>query len=210
MRGADISTIARIGLILLVVYLILVVAAPAITILILALAFLLDGVDGFLALREVSKGKITLSKYLNYSLGYKSHAKEIKAFKHKIEQTAKHGPRFDVAADRIAEYSLWSVFTFVGILPLFVLIIVIIRHSLADALLGAKGTSSKMKTGFARAVYASNISRGGVNILKFITFSWLILVFTSGYSLLIGYALTALLLIFILARGAAEIYESVH
>jgi len=208
MRSADQTTILRILLVLLVLYLAIIRFNPFVSIILLALAFLLDGVDGYLALREVSKGKITASMYLNYSMGNKKYSKKIKSFKSDIEKTAKYGPRFDVAADRITEYSFWAVFTVLGIVPLFILIIVIIRHSIADAFLGLKGTSSKMQSGIAKALYSSNISRSGINVLKFVTFSYMILVFVSGYPIIIAYVLIALLVIFILLRGIAEVYES--
>ncbi|MGD0729449.1 MAG: CDP-alcohol phosphatidyltransferase family protein [Candidatus Micrarchaeaceae archaeon] len=208
MRSADQSTILRILLVLFVIYLIIIKYPATISIILLAVAFLLDGVDGYLALRETSKGKITLSMYINYSLGDKTNAKQIKAFKESTAKTAKYGPRFDVAADRIAEYSFWALFTVLNIVPFFVLIIVIIRHSLADAFLGSKGTSSKMKTGIASKLYSSNISRGAINVLKFVTFAYLILVYVASYPIVPGYILIALLVLFIVARGAAEIYES--
>lgn len=208
MRSADKSTILRIGIILFILYLVVVRANPIISISLLACAFILDGIDGYLALREASKGKITLSMYINYALGGKENTKQIKSTKEGISKTAKYGPRFDVAADRISEYSLWAVFTVVGILPFFLLIIVIIRHSIADAFLGSKGTSSKMKTGIARSLYASNISRSGINVLKFITFSYLILAYVSRYPLIPAYVLASLLVLFIAVRGTAEVYES--
>lgn len=208
MRSADLTTILRIGLVLIVLYLAIIKFNPLISIVLLAIAFILDGVDGFFALHEESKGKVSLGMYLNYSLGDKTNAQKIKEFKESISKTAKHGPRFDVAADRIAEYSFWVVFTVLGIVPLFVLIIVIIRHSIADAFLGIKGTSSKMKTGIARSLYASNISRGGVNVVKFITFSYLILVYVAGYPITLAYVLIGILVTFILIRGIAEVYES--
>lgn len=208
MRSADQSTIIRIGIVLLVLYFVIIKVNPLVSIALLALAFILDGVDGYLALREISNGEVSASMYLNYSLGEKKHAKKIKSYKEKIEKVAKYGPRFDIAADRITEYSFWVTFTALGIVPLFVLIIVIIRHSLADAFLGIKGTSSKMKTGFARMVYASNFSRSTINVLKFVTFSYFILVFVSNYPIIIAYVLMALLVLFIVVRGAAEIYES--
>ena len=208
MRSADTSTILRIGVILLAIYLVLIKVNPVVPIVLLALAFILDGVDGFLALSEVSKGKVTLSMYISYSLGDRTNAKKIRAFKESIAKTAKYGPRFDVAADRIAEYSLWAVFTVVGIVPLFVLLIIIIRHSIADAMLGEKGTSSKMKTGVARALYASNFSRSAINVVKFITFAYLMLVYISAYPILPAYILITILVLFIVVRGAAEVYET--
>ena len=50
MRSADESTLIRIALVLLVIFLVIIKFNPIISILILALAFVLDGVDGFLAL----------------------------------------------------------------------------------------------------------------------------------------------------------------
>ncbi len=208
MRSADESTIIRIGIVFFVLYLVIIRVNPIISIALFAFAMLLDGVDGYLALREISKGKITLSMYLNYSLGDSRNGKKIKTFKENIEKTAKYGPRFDIAADRITEYSFWAVFTVLGIVPLLVLIIVIIRHSIADAFLGLKGTSSKMKTGIAKSLYASSISRGGINILKFVAFSYVILVYVSGYPILPAYILIFILVLFIVVRGAAEVYES--
>ncbi|MFI5412503.1 MAG: CDP-alcohol phosphatidyltransferase family protein [Candidatus Micrarchaeales archaeon] len=210
MRSADESTIIRIGLVLFVILLIIIKANPAISIIILALAFIMDGVDGYLALREASRGQISIADYISYSIGNNKFAKKIKSLKESINKTAKYGPRFDVAADRISEYSLWATFTVLGIVPLFLLIIVIIRHSIADAFLGSKGTSSKMKTGIARAIYASNISRGGINVMKFVTFSYLILVYVSHYPIIPGYILVSLLVLFIVLRGAAEVYEAIE
>lgn len=208
MRSADLSTILRIALVLFVIYLIIIQANPLISIFLLAVAFALDGVDGYLALREISKGKVSLSMYLSYALGNKKNAKEIKAYKENIEKTAKYGPRFDIAADRIAEYSFWALFTVLNIVPFFVLIIIIMRHSLADAFLGSKGTSSKMKSGIARKLYASSVSRAAVNILKFVTFAYLILVYVLIFPISIAYVLIFVTVLLIVIRGAAEIYES--
>jgi phosphatidylglycerophosphate synthase len=208
MRSADESTIIRIGIVLFVLYLVIIRVNPVFSIALLAFAFILDGVDGYLALREQSKGQITLSMYINYSLGDKKYQKKIKALKESIGKTVKYGPRFDVAADRITEYAFWAVFTVVGIVPLFVLIIVIIRHSITDAFLGSKGTSLKPKTKIAHALYTSSVSRAFANIIKFVTFSYLILVYVSGYPILPAYILVFVLVLYMVLRGSAEVYES--
>ena len=114
----------------------------------------------------------------------------------------------DIAGDRVAEYSMWVVFTYLHIIPLIILLLIIVRHSFADAMMGAKGTSSKMKSPFARAIYSSNTSRAVINALKFITFAYLILVYVNSYPILIGYVLVGALFTFIMLRGTAEIYES--
>jgi phosphatidylglycerophosphate synthase len=208
MRNADLATILRIALVIFVIYLILIKFNPAVSIILLAVAFALDGVDGYLALRAISKGRISAKMYLEYSLGDRKNAKLIKEFKHNIEKSAKYGPRLDVAGDRILEYCFWVVFTYLDIVPLFVLLIIIIRHSLADAFLGVKGTSSKTKSSIAKMLYTSSASRAFANILKFVTFSYLILVYVSAYPIIPAYVLIALLTIWIVARGAAEVYES--
>ncbi len=207
MRSADASTIFRIGLVLFVIFLAAVKFNPAVSITLLALAFVLDGVDGYLALREASGGRLGLSEYADYAISG-ANAKRVRALKEKTAKIARYGPRLDVAGDRIAEYSFWGAFAVFGIVPLFVLIIIIIRHSIADALLAAKGTSSRMRTGFARMLYSSNVSRGAVNALKFVTFSYFILAYVSGFPMVFAYVLMSVLVIFIVARGAAEVYES--
>ena len=207
MRSADASTIFRVGLVLLVIFLAAIGFNPLVSIALLALAFVLDGVDGYLALREASGGRLGPLEYLDYAISG-ANTRRIRALKEKTAKIARYGPRLDVAGDRITEYSFWGAFTVFGIVPLFVLIIIIIRHSIADALLGAKGTSSRMRTGFARALYSSNASRGAVNVLKFVTFSYFILAYVSGFPMVFAYVLMAVLVIFIVARGAAEVYES--
>ena len=142
-------------------------------------------------------------------MGDDAAARMVAGYKPKIAKIAKWGPRMDIAGDRMVEYSLWMLFTYVRILPFYVILLVLAVHSIADALMGGKGTSSKTKTRFARIVYTSKTSRLIANVLKALTFSYLMLVYISGWNLQIGYALAALLVIFVTLRGTAEIYESV-
>ena len=51
-------------------------------------------------------------------------------------------------------------------------------------------------------------SRAAANILKFLTFGYLMLQYVAGYPAAIGQALIAILVIFSVVRGASEIYES--
>ncbi|MDE1762558.1 MAG: CDP-alcohol phosphatidyltransferase family protein [Candidatus Micrarchaeota archaeon] len=124
------------------------------------------------------------------------------------KKKSKFGPRLDVAGDRVTEYVFWIVFVVLNLVPLFVLFIIVMRHSFVDAFMASKGTSSKMKTGFARRIYASNLFRGGVGVVKAVTFSYLTLVYLASWPIGIGDALVAVLVIYVLVRGAAEIYES--
>ena len=210
MRNADLVTVIRTIMILASAYLIIYKFNPFAIILIIAVAMLLDSVDGYFAVREVSEKKVSFLTYSKSIMGNQKAREQISELKHKVSKAARFGPRIDIAGDRIAEYVMWIVFTYLNVIPLFVIFIIVIRHSLDDALLAYKGTSSKMKSKLARSLYASNSSRAGIQILKFVTFSYLVLVYISDYPVILGYILTAALVTFILVRGAAEIYESVY
>jgi len=207
MRAADTATMIRVGIILLVAYLVLTHFNPFILIALFAIALVLDAVDGYLALLESSKGAITPSKYIRGLMGDSRIMKEIKETKLKTAKLAPYGPRMDVIGDRITEYGLYMLFTYVHVIPFFVLLIIVIRNCTADGLMGLKGTSSKMKTRFAQIMYSSAPSRAAANILKFLTFSYLMLQYVAGYPAIIGQSLVAILVIFSVVRGASEVYE---
>jgi phosphatidylglycerophosphate synthase len=209
MRKADIATAVRIALIPVIAYAVLLKLDPIVPVAIFIVVLALDGVDGFLALNEASSGRIGIATYLGYALGGIDAAKLVEKYKPKMAKEAHNGPRIDIAGDRILEYSLWMLFIYVKLLPFFVILLIIGRHSLADALMGSKGTSAKSKTKFARMLYSSKGSRLVANVLKALAFSYLMLVYISGWNLYVGYALAAMLVTFVMLRGAAEIYESV-
>lgn len=208
MRSADAATLFRVALGLLAVYLILIKYNAALIVLLIAVTIFLDAVDGYLAIREDSKGAVGIIAYSKALVGDIKSKSLVSKYRKKSSIGSRFGARIDVAGDRVVEYSFWVLYTVIGILPLFVIILVIIRHSFADAFMGAKGTSSKMKTSFARMIYSSPIGRGGINVVKFLTFSYLALMYILGYPTWIGYLLTAILVIYIMLRGAAEILES--
>ncbi len=210
MRSADFLTVLRVGIVILVAYLIIIKFNPIASIVLFAIALLLDGLDGFAALHEESKGSVGFIEYAKYAFGglTAKRREQVKLLKSRISSHYSYGPRMDVAGDRIVEYSMWALFTFLHVIPLFVILIIIIRHSFADAFMGMKGTSSKLKTRIAQIVYGSNASRAGINILKFLTFSYLMLAYVWEYPMAYGYVLVALLVAYIVARGIAEIVEA--
>lgn len=208
MRSADAATLFRVMLIVIVAYLILLKASPVVIILLIAIAMAMDAFDGYLAVNESSNGKVGLRLYLKSILGDEESRSVVKSYKGKRTKASRFGPRMDIAGDRAVEYILWIVYTYVNVIPLFVIFIVVLRHSFVDAVMAEKGTSSKMKTKLAQIVYSSNLWRGGINVVKFATFSYLSLVYIWGYPAVIGYALVAILVIYILVRGAAEIIEA--
>jgi phosphatidylglycerophosphate synthase len=208
MRSADATTIIRVLLIIFVAYLIIYKFNPFVIAILIGIAILLDAIDGFFALHEASHGKINFGKYVAGLRGDPKAKAEVAAVKKTLKKKAKYGARMDVAGDRAVEYILWITFVYTGVVPIFVLFLVVIRHSFVDAVMAAKGTSSKMKTGFAKAVYSSNIGRGFVNVVKFVTFAYLPFVYISGYPIIVGYVLVTVLVAYIMLRGAAELYES--
>ncbi len=210
MRAADAVTYFRTALAIVAVYLVIAKINPILITILIAVVMLLDAGDGYAAVWEGSGGKVSLTEYIKASIGDSRYAKRIKEIKLKLAKTAKRGPRLDVAGDRVVEYALWIVYTYVMVIPLFVLLVVVIRHSFVDALMASKGTSSKMKTKFAKLVYSSSIGRGGINVVKFLAFSYLAFVYVWGYPAVIGYVLVAILLAYILLRGAAEAYEALQ
>lgn len=208
MRSADLATFVRVGIILVIAYLVITGFNPIVSILLFVIALVLDGVDGFLAISESSNGSIGPAKYISALMGDQKARKLVKEAKLRTAKLAPYGPRLDIIGDRITEYIFWILFTYLHIVPLFVFLIVVIRNCAADGLSGLRGTSSKMKTRFAQIMYASSASRATANILKFLTFSYLILQYVAGYPAYIGQALIAILVIFMVIRGASEIYES--
>ncbi len=184
MNKADAITLFRTALVFLIAYMVLIRFNAYATITTMAVMFFLDYIDGFIAKRDIKRGR----------------------------RPSWYGQRLDIAGDRTTEYTLWILFTFLGFVPLVVLFLVVIRHSFADALMGAKGTSAKMQSRFARVFYTSNISRGGIGVVKFVAFSYLSWMYitsnVAGNYLVAAYALIGILFAYIMLRGIAEIYES--
>ncbi len=208
MRSADAATVFRVLLVILSAFLIIYKVNPFLIAILIAIAMLLDAVDGFLALNEASDGRISIKIYLDAALGDKKAKAAVSSVKKTLKDKAPFGARIDVAGDRAVEYILWITFVYIGIVPILLLFLIVIRHSFVDAVMGSKGTSSKIRTRFARVVYSSNAGRGLINVVKFITFAYLPFVYISNYPLSIGYVLIGILFAYIMLRGAAEIYEN--
>jgi phosphatidylglycerophosphate synthase len=207
-RLADAITVFRTLLCLLVVYLVLTLFNPWFAVLLIAIIFILDFVDGFAATYDATGGAIDLPSYVAAALWDSKMKKVVENAKRKGAKVAVHGPRIDVAGDRAVEYIFWILYAFLGIVPLVLVLLLVIRHSYADALMGSKGTSAKMKKGIVRTIYSSNFSRGLSGVLKAVTFAYLALVYVDAYPLIIGYVLIAVTFLFIMLRGFVEIYEN--
>lgn len=206
-RTADQVTVLRLLILFVVLYLVVLRVHPAIPIILLAISLTLDGVDGYLALRQHSDRKLGLIAYARYIIGDPSDSEAIQKARRKIEQRFPLGPRIDIAGDRITEYALWTLFLGLHLIPFYIVLIVIARHSVADGFMAAKGTSSTMRTSIGRTIYASSLARASSVVIKFLTFSYFMLAYILNYPLWVGYVLMAALVSHILLRGAAEVAE---
>lgn len=202
MRNADVATLLRIPLLILTVFAIAAGANALVVLFLLLVLFVSDALDGYL----VSLGKHSLPDFLKYLLAEASGSG--KAARKFPKVMPKYSAYFDIAVDRIIEYAFWLLFTLLQLLPWFVIAIVFVRNSLADALTLRKGkTFSKMHSTFGR-IASSHLSRGAYGIVKVATFAYLSLIVVAGWPIMPGYALTGLTVAFSLIRGAAEIYEA--
>lgn len=101
--------------------------------------------------------------------------------------TSQFGAVFDIAGDRIVETVLWVVFSDLGVIPLWVPLLVIVRGGIVDALrsisyaegMTAFGDKNMMRSEFTRWLTAGRFMRGFYGYAKAAAF-----VFLTGY---VGY-----------------------
>jgi len=89
------------------------------------------------------------------------------------------GSIFDIAADRVIEYVLWTVLGHVGLVPMWVALVFIIRGTLVDsiryaAIAGGQTAFGMMKSRLGRFLVAGRFMRGLYGGLKAVTFAWLL------------------------------------
>ncbi len=93
------------------------------------------------------------------------------------------GAVVDIMGDRIVENVLWIVFAHIGLLPIWVPLVVLIRGLMTDTIRSIAltrgqtpfGKRTMMRTVIGRWVVASRTSRALYAVAKFITFGYLIL-----------------------------------
>ncbi len=208
MRSADLITLVRTFLVFPIVYLIFVKFNPVAILLLMLIMFVLDALDGFAAVGEASSGKVTFFDYLSAVSGNPAKKKLVSRYKNSISIKYSYSGRLDIAGDRVIEYVLWITFVYLTLIPIWVLFIVVLRHSFVDAMFAVKGTSSRLKNRFASALYTSALGRFFGAALKGMAFGYLVLVYVWGWPLTVGYVLVATAVIYILIRGIADIYEA--
>jgi phosphatidylglycerophosphate synthase len=130
----------------------------------------------------------------------------------KREKETEYGKRLDVAGDRIAEYLYYFIFTVLGLIPIFIFPVIVVRNCIVDSFFYTKEKNfSTTKTKIAKSLSSSHFARGVYAALKMITFFYFGCI-AVGFDLpiFVGYILLSAVVIFSLARGAADIYEAFH
>lgn len=90
------------------------------------------------------------------------------------------GAVFDIAADRIIEIVLWITLAMVNLVPIWIPLFVLTRGILTDILRKCHSDEGKqpfsiMQTGWGKFLVASRSMRFLLGTLKFVSFSWLLL-----------------------------------
>ena len=94
-------------------------------------------------------------------------------------ETSVFGSIFDIAADRVVEYVLWTVLGHVGLVPMWVALLFIIRGTLVDsiryaAIAGGETAFGMMRSRVGRFLVAGRFMRGLYGAVKAAAFAWLL------------------------------------
>lgn len=99
----------------------------------------------------------------------------------KLNQTSAFGALLDIVGDRIVECVFWVYFAYVGLIPFWIPVIVIVRGFFTDGLRSAAfaqgktafGENSMMTSRWTRALTSSRASRSIYGIAKAVAFVYL-------------------------------------
>jgi CDP-diacylglycerol--glycerol-3-phosphate 3-phosphatidyltransferase len=95
-------------------------------------------------------------------------------------ETSVFGSIFDIAVDRVVENVLWIVLGDLGLIPIWVAIVFIVRGAIVDAIRYAaisRGETAfgMMRTPIARTLVAARWMRGVYGAVKAVTFGWVLM-----------------------------------
>lgn len=95
-------------------------------------------------------------------------------------ETSVFGSVFDIAVDRVVENVLWIVLSNLGLIPIWVAIVFIVRGLIVDSIRYAamgqgKAALDTVRGPLARMLVAGRWMRGGYGALKATTFAWVLL-----------------------------------
>lgn len=96
-------------------------------------------------------------------------------------ETTVFGSIFDIAVDRVVENVLWIVLGNLGLIPIWVAIVFIVRGAIVDsiryaAISGGKTVYGMMASPWGRALVSSRFMRAFYGALKAVTFAWVLLI----------------------------------
>lgn len=95
-------------------------------------------------------------------------------------ETSVFGSIFDIAVDRVVENVLWIVLGHLGLLPMWIAIVFVVRGGIVDSIRYAaisRGETAfgMMRSPWGRALVAGRFMRGLYGAVKAATFSWVLL-----------------------------------
>ena len=96
-------------------------------------------------------------------------------------ETSTFGSIFDIAVDRIVESVLWVVLGNLGLIPIWVAIVFIVRGAIVDSIRYAAITAGEtafgmMRSPLGRFLVAGRFMRGFYGAVKALTFAWVLAV----------------------------------
>ncbi len=96
-------------------------------------------------------------------------------------ETTVFGSIFDIAVDRVVENVLWIVLGNLGLIPIWVAIVFIVRGAIVNsiryaAISGGKTVYGMMASRWGRALVSSRFMRAFYGALKAVTFAWVLLI----------------------------------
>lgn len=96
-------------------------------------------------------------------------------------ETSQFGAMFDIAGDRIVELTMWIVLADLGMVPVWVPIVFVVRGTIVDAIRASQLRSRRespfalMQTPLGRWLVAGRFMRGFYAVVKATAFAWLLL-----------------------------------
>lgn len=94
-------------------------------------------------------------------------------------ETSRFGAILDIAIDRAVEYILWIVFADLGLVPVWVALVFVVRGTLVDAIryggvLQGESPFGMMRSPLGRQLVAGRFMRAFYGTLKALTFAWIL------------------------------------
>ena len=94
-------------------------------------------------------------------------------------ETSPFGAILDIAVDRAIEYILWIVFAHLGLVPVWVALVFVVRGTIVDAIryggvLRGESPFGMMRSGLGRKLVAGRFMRAFYGTLKAVTFAWIL------------------------------------